>query len=231
MYWQLYDYYFMPNGAFYGAKNACEPLHIQYCYDDNLIKIVNCFYKDFNGLKASVKIFDFNMAEVWSKIVDAGVAADESRKILALEIPKDITKVYFLKLELKDASGKQLSSNFYWLSSNGDEKADFTDLSKLPVANVNVTASAVQQEGNKSRLTVTIENTGTGLAFAVNPKILKLTSKDPVLPVFWEDNYISLLPKEKRTIQVEFDMKNLNGEKPLLKVEGWNVNAVEKEIK
>ena len=52
-----------------------------------------------------------------------------------------------------------------------------------------------------------------------------------MLPVFWEDNYISLLPKEKRVLQVEFDLKNLDGEKPLLKVEGWNVNGVEKEIK
>jgi exo-1,4-beta-D-glucosaminidase len=231
MYWQLYDYFYMPNGAFYGAKTACEPLHIQYCYDDHSIKIVNCFYNDFNGLIAKVRIFDFNMREVLSNRMDARVAADGSEKISTIVTPKDITKVYFLKLELDDASGKQVSSNFYWLSSNGDEKADFTDLSKLPSANINVSASAMQKEGNKCKLTVIIENPGTGLAFAVNPKILKLTSKEPVLPVFWEDNYISLLPKEKRVLQVEFDLKNLDGEKPLLKVDGWNVNAVEKEIK
>jgi hypothetical protein len=231
MYWQLYDYYFMPNGAFYGAKSACEPLHIQYCYDDNSIKIVNCFYHDFTGLIAKVRIYDFNMKPVMSTMMDAKVAADGSEKISTLDIPKDITKVYFLKLELNDASGKLISSNFYWLSSNGDEKADFTDLSKLPSATVNVTASEIQQEGNKCKLTVTIENPGTGLAFAVNPKILKLTSKEPVLPVFWEDNYISLLPKEKRVLQVEFDLQNLDGEKPLLKVDGWNVSAIEKEIK
>jgi exo-1,4-beta-D-glucosaminidase len=231
MYWQLYDYYFMPNGAFYGAKSACEPLHIQYCYDDKSIKIVNCFYNDFKGLKASAKIFDFNMKEIFSKNMDANVTADTSQKIFTIEVPKDITKVYFLKLELNDASGKRVSSNFYWLSSNGDEKADFTDLSKLPQANINFTASAMQQEGNKCRLTVTIENPGTGLAFAVNPKILKSNSKDPVLPVFWENNYISLLPKEKREIKVEFDLKNLEGEKPLLKVDGWNVKSMEKELR
>ncbi len=225
LYWQLYDYYFMPNGAFYGAKSACEPLHIQYCYDDNSIKIVNSYYHDFTGLIAKVRIFDFNMKEVFSNTMDARVAADGSEKIYTLEIPKDITKVYFLKLELQDASGKQVSSNFYWLSSNGDEKADFTDLSKLPEAIVNVTISELQKEGNKGRLTVTLENPGTVLAFAVNPKILKLTSKEPVLPVFWEDNYFSLLPKEKRVVQVEFDLKDLDGEKPLLKVDGWNVKA------
>ena len=151
---------------------------------------------------------------------DVYVDADGSQKILsAIDIPKDITKVYFLKLELKDAPWKLVSSNFYWLCSNGDEKADFTDLDKLPPADVNITASAIIREGNKCHLTVTIENPGYGLAFAVNPKILKLTSKDPVLPVFWEDNYFSLLPGEKRVLHVEYNIKNLDGQKPLLKVD------------
>jgi len=231
MYWQLYDYFFMPNGAFYGAKTACEPLHIQYCYDDNSIKIVNSFYQNFNGLKVKADIYDFNMKLVSTIREDAKVDADESAKISTLNIPKAITKVFFLKLELTDSAGKLLSSNFYWLCADGDEKADFTDLNNLPGANINVTASALVNDGNKCNLSVTIENSGTALAFAVNPKILNLKTKEPVLPVYWEDNYISLLPKEKRVLQVQFDLKDLNGEKPLLKVEGWNVKAVEKEIK
>ncbi len=231
MYWQLYDYFFMPNGAFYGAKTACEPLHIQYNYGDSTIQIVNCFYKEFKGLTVNFNVFDFNMKIVNSGKMDASVAADTSPKIFKVVVPKDISKVYFLKLELNDASGKLISSNFYWLSSKGDEKADFTDLSKLPASTVNVTASALTKTGNKYKMSVTIENQGTALAFAVNPKILKLKSKDPVLPVFWEDNYFSLLPKESRTVNVEFDAKNLDGDKPLLKVEGWNVAAQELEVK
>ena len=101
----------------------------------------------------------------------------EVRKYLLWIFLRISQRYFFLKLELDDSSGKQVSSNFYWLSSNGDEKADFADLSKLPAANINATTSAIQQEGNKCKLTVTIENPGTGLAFGVNPKILKLTSK------------------------------------------------------
>jgi len=231
MYWQLYDYYFMPNGAFYGAKTACEPLHIQYCYDDKSIKIVNSFYKEFNSLIAKVSVYDFNMKPVSSTTMNVHVDADASLKISTLDTPKDITPIYFLKLELLDKGTNQVSSNFYWLSSKGDDKADFTDLGKLPEANVNISYSDLKKEGNKFHLTVTIDNPGANLAFAVNPKILRLTSKEPVLPVFWEDNYISLLPKEKRVLNVEFDQKDLQGESPLLKVEGWNVKAVEKEIK
>lgn len=230
LYWQFYDYYFMPNGAFYGAKSACEPLHIQYCYDDKSVKIVNCFYNDFKGLVAIVKLFDFNMKQLSSDKMDANVGSDESEKIFTIDIPKDISKVYFLKLELQDGSGRQISSNFYWLSSNGDEKADFTDLNTLPKTDVIVTASPLQKEGNKCSASITIENPGTGLAFALNPKILKLASREPVLPVMWEDNYISLLPGEKRVLQVDFDLKDLGGDRPLLKVDGWNINSFEQEI-
>jgi exo-1,4-beta-D-glucosaminidase len=215
MYWQLYDYFFMPNGAFYGAKSACEPLHVLYCYDDKSIKVVNSYYHELKGLVLTTRVFDFNMKEVFSNKSDVNIDADASQKILSsIEIPKDITKVYFLKLELKDASGKMVSSNFYWLCSEGDEKADFTDLNKLPGANINVTTSALIKDGNKCKLSVTIENPGTTLAFAVNPKILNLKTKEPVLPVFWEDNYISLLPKGKRVLKVEFDNKDLNGDNP-----------------
>ncbi len=131
MYWQLYDYFFMPNGAFYGAKTACEPIHIQYCYDDNSIKVVNSYYKAFEGLIATVRMFDINMKETSSTMMDARVGADESSKIYTVTAPEDTTNTYFLKLELKDNTGTLLSSNFYWLSPKGDEKADFTDLEKL----------------------------------------------------------------------------------------------------
>ena len=231
MYWQLYDYFYNPNGAFYGAKTACEPLHIQYCYDDASIKILNSYYKEFKGLQATIQVFDFNMKGVSAQKLNVSVEADGSKKITTIEVPKDITPVYFLKLRLDDEKGKEISSNFYWLSSKGDDKADFTDLGKLPQSPLNISASGIKKDGNKSRITITVENPGTGLAFAINPKILRASSKEPVLPIYWDDNYFSLLPKEKRVINVEFDSKELAGENPLLKVEGWNIKTIEKEIK
>ena len=231
LYWQLYDYYFMPNGAFYGAKSACEPLHIQYCYDDKSIKIVNSYYNDFKGLIAIVKIFDFNMKEVSSSMMDAYVNADATEKIFTIEVPENITNIYFLKLELQDGAGKQLSSNFYWLSSKGDEKADFTDLNQLPKTDLDVIYSTVQKDSLKYSFTVTLENSGPDLAFAVNPKILKLTTREPILPVKWEDNYFSLLPGEKRVVKVEFDLKDTTDSRMLLKVDGWNLNTIEMEVK
>ena len=41
LWWQLYDYYLMPNGAFYGARKACAPLHILYNYGTREVLAVN----------------------------------------------------------------------------------------------------------------------------------------------------------------------------------------------
>lgn len=232
MYWQLYDYFYMPNGAFYAARKACEPLHIQYCYNDNSIKIVNSRYSDFEGLKASAKLYDFNMKEVWSQTAGGiNTGADESKKIFDVKIPQNITPIYFLLLDLTDSKGASLSSNFYWLSSAGDANADFTGLLKLPQVNLTTQIISAYKEGNSFHLSVQFENRGKTLAFAINPVILRQKSMQPVMPVFWEDNYFSILPGEKRTLKVEFDVNDLNGERPVLKTSAWNVKPSLMDIK
>ncbi len=230
LYWQLYDYYFAPNGAFYGTKTACEQLHIQYSYDDSSICVINGNYQDFNDLTTSATIYDLNMEEKYSDEVSIDVSADESKKVMDIDWPDNLGNVYFLKLELKDASGELISSNFYWLSAKGDENADFTELNKLPEVILNVTATSVEKDGNTCSLDVTVENPSSSLAFFVNPKIIKSDSKDLVLPVFWEDNYFSLLPGEKRTIKVHFNAEDLDEENPLLQVQGWNIKPSEKAL-
>ncbi len=171
------------------------------------------------------------MQEKLSKEVPVNIAADESKKVILFDKPAGITPVYFLKLELKDDSGKLLSSNFYWLSVKGDEKADFTDLNKLPKVDLKYTVSSLQKSDGKCTLTLDVENPSSSLAFSVNPKILKDASGDLVTPVFWDDNYFSLLPKEKRTLKVQFNSKDLEGEKAVFKIDGWNINPATLKIK
>jgi hypothetical protein len=51
-----------------------------------------------------------------------------------------------------------------------------------------------------------------------------------VLPVFYSDNYVSLLPGETRTITIEAEARELDGRKPLVVVDGWNVTANNKSF-
>jgi exo-1,4-beta-D-glucosaminidase len=44
-----------------------------------------------------------------------------------------------------------------------------------------------------------------------------------VAPVFWNDNYVSLLPGEKRELTANYDVSALGGAEPVVEVDGWNV--------
>jgi exo-1,4-beta-D-glucosaminidase len=230
LYWQFYDYFFAPNGAFYAARKANEPLHIQYSYGDSCVYIVNSLYQNFEALTATAHLYDFSLQEKYSNEVDVNVSSDESLKIMEINWPDDTLGIYFLDLRLTDASGKLVSSNFYWLSAKGDKRADFTGLKYLPEATLNISATTMQKTVKKYMFEFTLENQSSALAFFINPKILKSTSKDLVLPVFWDANYFSLLPGEKGTVKVEFNVEDLGGEKAMLKVEGWNIKPVEKAL-
>ncbi|MBG0860411.1 MAG: hypothetical protein IQL11_12980 [Bacteroidales bacterium] len=231
LYWQLYDYFFAPNGAFYGAKKACENLHIQYSYDDGSVRVVNGYYKEFSGLKASAKLYTDGMKLISAKETAVDIGQDESKKVIPISLPEEQGGIYFLKLTLTDNSGKEISSNFYWLSGNGDEKADFKALNNLPRVKLNYTVSPLRIVNGRYIATVEVENPSATLAFAVNPKIIKDVSKDLVLPVFWDDNYFSLLPGEKRELKVEFYAADAGTEKPALAIEGWNIVKEEKELR
>jgi exo-1,4-beta-D-glucosaminidase len=223
--WQLYDYFLMPNGAFYGTKKACEPLHVQYNYKENAIQLVNCFYQDFQKLKVAARIFDFSAKEIYLKEITTSIKADESKILFKLDLPKEITDIYFMKLILQDKTEKEISSNFYWLSVKGDDKADFTGLAKLPPVDVTTKLSSLSKENGMLKLIVEFTNSSSAIAFGLNPKLLSFSTKEPILPIFWQDNYFSLLPGEKRTIEMQADA-SLITEKLLFKLDGWNLREV-----
>ncbi len=230
MYWQLYDYYLTPNGAFYGAKEACEPLHIQYSYDDSTVYAINGYYHDILDCRASVSLYNFDMEKKYSADFTFDLKADESKKISDVPWPSGLSDVYFLKLDLADSSGETVSSNFYWLSAKGDENADFTGLDTLPEVTLEVTILSLNKNNGKFILEAEIRNNSTSLAFALNPKILNADTRDLVLPVFWDSNYFSLIPGEIRKVKAEFSVENLEGNRPLFRLEGWNIKPMEKVL-
>jgi hypothetical protein len=219
----------MPNGAFYGAKQACEPLHVQYNYRENAVQLVNCFYQDFTGLKVIAKVFDFESKQIFSKEVMTDVKSDESKILFKLDLPKALPNIYFVNLIMHDKEGKEISSNFYWLSAKGDENADFTDLARLPKVDVTAKPSPLSKENGKLKLIVEFTNPSTSLAFGLNPKVLSFSTRAPILPIFWQDNYFALLPGEKRTIEMQVDALLVTEVKLLFKLDGWNLNAAQEQ--
>jgi len=238
--WHLYDYYLMPAGGYFGTKKACEPIHVQYSYDDKSVVAVNTTYQPQRKLKLTAQVFDLNLAEKFSKATEVDLAADSNFKAFSIPQIKDLSATWFLKLILQNSAGQILSSNFYWLSTTDDvldtkktkwyytpvsSYADMTQLEKLPPVRLVVAGRAVRR-GGEEVAHVTLSNPSRSLAFFVHLQIKQGSSERDVLPVVWQDNYISLLPGERREVTATYKVKDLGNAAAILKVEGWNTVPV-----
>jgi exo-1,4-beta-D-glucosaminidase len=103
-----------------------------------------------------------------------------------------------------------------------DSYADFTALKQLPEVKLKIT-DRTERKGDESITHVTLENPSKSLAFFVRLKVSKGAKGEEILPVVWEDNYISLLPGERRELTATYRSHELGTEKPVVEVTGWNV--------
>jgi exo-1,4-beta-D-glucosaminidase len=238
MIWHLYDYYLRPGGGYFGAKRAMEALHPVYGYDDHSIWVVSSQYEDAKGLKLTTKIYNLDMTEKFSHEDSLDAGADSTAKIFTLpDTLPGLSPVYFVALRLTDSTGKLVGSNLYWLSTKTEtidwaksnwwmtptaSYADFTTLAQLPKVKLKVT-DRTERKGEESITHVTIENPSKSLAFFVRLKVDKGAQGEEILPVVWEDNYISLMPGEKREVRATYRASELGTAKPAVEVSGQNV--------
>jgi exo-1,4-beta-D-glucosaminidase len=236
--WHLYDYYLVPAGGYFGTKKATEVVHVQYGYDDNSVSVVNGTYEPLNGLKVTAKLINIDGKEVGSRDAKLDVAADSSTKAFDLTKPDQLTTTYFLKLYLHEASGKLVSDNFYWLSTKVDtldwgrrkdtvytpqkDFADLTGLNGLPQVKLEFTASA-REDAEKGIVTAKVKNPSASVAFQVHLRVTRGRGGDDVVPIFWDDNYFSLLPGEEKTVKAEYAGADAEGKTPALELDGFNI--------
>ena len=244
--WHLYDYYQVPAGGYFGTKKAMEPVHVQYSYDDNSVAVVNSTYAPLQGVKVVAKLYNLDATVKGAREETIDLALDSSTK--AFDLPKidDLTKTYFLSLRLHDSGGKLLSDNFYWLSTKPDvmdwehkqdtvytPQAQFGDLSglnTLPETKLDVTST---KENLSSRYSarISVRNPSRSIAFMVHLRVTKGPGGQDVTPIFWSDNYFSLLPGEQKEITATYDASDLDGKGAILKVAGYNIEPQSVELR
>jgi exo-1,4-beta-D-glucosaminidase len=236
--WHLYDYYLVPAGGYFGTKKACEPVHVQYSYDDNSVAVVNSTYGALKGLKVSARIYNIDAKEKASHDATLDIAPDASVKAFDLPKIEGLSTTYFLRLQLQDVAGKLVSDNFYWLSTKADtldwakrkdtvytpqkEFGDLTGLNSLPQVTLAVSATENRAAG-RDTITVTAKNPGSTVAFMSHLRLTRGAGGDDVVPIFWSDNYFSLLPGEERVVTASYDSWALNGKSAVLVVDGYNI--------
>ena len=122
LHWHLYDYFLNPAGAYFGARMANEPVHIQYSYDTRAIMLVNHTLTREHGLQANVRVRNLDGSVPYERrLKDIDLAGNGTRQLATLPALAGLSPTYFIELELASANGKPISRNVYWLSTQTDE--------------------------------------------------------------------------------------------------------------
>ena len=209
MVWQTYDYYFEPTGAWFGCRKACEPIHILLNALTGNVDVVNYRAGDLSGLTASATVYDLSGKPVAEQSSGLDIREDDTRTCFALELPSDISEVYFVRLILTAADGAVLSENTY---IRGREEGNLKALRSLPLPNIGLAAvpssdlgafPAGFEDGREVIcMRVCIANRSRTPAAMLRLKALDRKTGELVLPVWYSDNYITLMPGESRTLTV-----------------------------
>ncbi len=223
--WQIFDWFLKPMVSYYYIKSACEMLHVQLNPLDQSVSVINNYLEPQRDLKVIAKVFDFNMRLIWEDSTQFSIDANKYREVFMIPKIKNISNIYFVKLELRDINNKVISDNFYWLSSklSVDDTYCFVDLKKLPTVKLN-TVYEIENDGENTIVYVYVENPSDKLAFFIHLALSDPKTKEEILPVFWENNYFNLLPWEKKELKAILYKKNIkNG--LFLEVGGWNIQS------
>jgi exo-1,4-beta-D-glucosaminidase len=242
--WHLYDYYLVPGGGYFGTKKAMEPLHVLYGYDDQSVAVVNDTYVERKGMKVRARVYSLEGKLLADREEALDVPSDGSVKAFDLPKAEGLSMTFFVRLDLRDARGRAVSDNFYWLSAKADtldwakkqdtvytpqaEFGDLTGLATLPQVRLQ-TSATIEQAANASSSSahIRVKNPSSNVAFQVRLRLARKKDDVDLVPVFWDDNYFSLLPGEERIIAAEYDASELHGARPAIEVGGFNIVPAE----
>jgi exo-1,4-beta-D-glucosaminidase len=255
LHWHLYDYFLNPAGAYFGAKIANEPVHIQYSYDTRAIMLVNHTLNREHGLRAVIRVRNLDGSVVYERrLKDIDLKGNVAQPLAMLPAFDGLSRTYFVELELAAAGGKSISRNVYWLSTQTDELdwdhsnwyltpvtryADLTPLQSLPTTTATVRAT-LRHEGAEdiAAVTLTVPASSKAVALFQHVSIKRTAGGEAMLPILWSDNDVTLWPGESLTLSAHFATPRAatpggaipGGATPVVEVSGWNVPALSAPI-
>ncbi len=237
MYWQLYDHYLVPNGAFYGARDGSRPVNVAFDYADRGIVAVNETLSPLAGVTIRVRVFDLESEVLFDESKTLDVPANSVQPVLTLPAVSPAGKAYFVDARLTSSGGEALASSLYWLSTEEDvldwkaskwfvtpmkSYADLTGLARLPRVELEV-EHELEATADGHAIDVSLANPSDKLAFFIELAVVGADSGRLAAPILWSDNYVSLLPGERRKIHGAIPAHALAGEAPVFRYSGINV--------
>ncbi len=241
----LFDYYFKQGGGYFGAKKGLQPVSVVWDYyatgdgSQAHVYAVNQQSQPLNNVNVTVRFYGLDgVQKRIAEVKNLNMPANSSVNALQVARVQDLGPVYFVRCQMTDGSGRVQAENVYWESSSGDDVgpasndvqfqvkwerlADMTALNTMPSAQVAVTGTYEDVNG-ETRAQIKISNNSKHVAFFLRAEISAETSGNEVLPIRYDDNYITVFPNESRTIEALVHTSLLAGHKPVVRLEGYDV--------
>jgi Exo-beta-D-glucosaminidase Ig-fold domain len=215
---QLYDYYFDQTAAYFGAKSACEPLHIFWDQWSNLIRAVNDTRLAVGSLRAEAWIYDLQGREKSHKAAAINILANSAQDCFPLSGLGFSEDASFVRLQLH-REAELLSENFYWTPAKDGSCKSLND---LPAMDVSASATVAAEEAMHTVI-ATLSNPTSSVALAIRLSLIRKRSGQRILPAMYEDNYFTLLPGGGKTVKIQLPNRALARDVPELAVSGWNI--------
>lgn len=218
--WQTYDYDLDVNGTYYGARKGCEAIHVQASLTDWSVAVANHTTQAIDGATVTASLYDLSGNSLAAPVTQA-VTVPPSSVAPAFTVPfgSSLPSPHLLRLRLTGADAALLSENVYWRYVNAADMLAFNELPQVPLS-----ASARLSAGGTpgGELSVTVANRGSAVAAMVVLSLRDAESGQRVLPALYSDNYLWLLPGERREITVSW-RDSLQPAAPGVLVRGYNV--------
>lgn len=219
--WQIYSWDYDTHAAFYGAKKASEPVHIQLNLPDNVLAVVNTTQRDQTGLTATVRVTDLagKLLLERANAIDALSNRTTNLPVVDLDSLFVSTPMLLVSLRLADKTGAIVSENFYW---RGRDTASYRAMNDMVTVSLTTRLSGVTEDGKDKVLTVTLENNAATPALAAKVTLVDDTGAR-ILPALYSDNYVSLMGGESKAITIRYPATITAN--PRVTLRGWNVVA------
>jgi hypothetical protein len=216
--WQIYSSDYDTHAAYYGVKKACEPLHAQMNLPDFRLAVVNTTREPRANLTLRTRIvsLDNRVLEERSDKLNAAANAVTSLAAVDLQARLDKERVVLVTLTLTDAKGAIVSTNTYWQAR---DEASYQRLNEIPQQAL-VLETHVASHPDERVITADLVNNGRTPALAAKLTLIDDTG-ERILPALYSDNYITLLPGERKQVEIHFPTAFASS--PRLTLRGWNV--------
>lgn len=219
MTWQTYTYDYETPGSYFGVKKAQESVHVQMNLDNDMVVIVNSTRYEKKNLKLDVRYFDLFGNEYYSRSEKYNIKANSKYECF-IPILEDngIKKYTLVRLELRDSKGNLISVNDYW-KNWGDIESN-----KAINALAKPKLSMIEKKVNGNTFIYELTNNSKELAVAIKFNAVCKDSNEFILPAYFSDGYINLLPGEKREIRLT--LKQIPSKGFNIVAQGYNFEAI-----